>query len=153
MEAVTNRQARYDYELLEKYEAGLVLRGHEVKSVKAGQINLTGSYITVKHGERPELFLINANISKYKAAGTLPDYSPTRSRKLLLNRREILSILNKIKAQSLTIVPTRVYTRNNRVKVEFALARGKKLFDKRQSIKEREGKREVSRALKTTTRG
>ena len=147
MPTTINRQATYDYEILDKYEAGLVLLGHEVKAVRNGQINLRGAYVTVKSHPKEALYLINANISKYKHAGSLPDYDPRRSRKLLLHQSEIRSLIGKLQQKGLTLVPLRVYTKNNRIKLEFGLGRGKKKIDKRETIKNREVDRQIRRAL------
>lgn len=142
----TNKRAKFDYELLEKYEAGLSLRGHEVKSAKSGHISLKGSFVTVKGAE---LFLTNATITPYKFAGDLKNYDPTRPRKLLLKKSEINSLIGKIKAEGLTLVPIRVYTKKRLLKLEFAVGKGKKRFDKRETIKKRESGRKAQRALKS----
>jgi len=148
MKKVINKKAKFDYDILDKFEAGLVLTGPEVKSVKAGQINLKGSYITIKHKPKTEVFLINAHISKYKPAGLQPDYEPTRSRKLLLHKKEINKLIGKMKEKGLTIVPLSVYTKHNRIKLEFGIGRGKKKFEKKETIKKRETKRKIERAMK-----
>lgn len=142
-----NKKAPFDYEILEKYEAGLVLTGSEVKSVKSGKISLKESFVTVKGSE---LYLTNANIHKYEFAGKLTSYDPTRSRKLLLKKSEIKSLIGKVRTQGLTLVPLRVYTKRRLVKLEFALGKGKKAFDKRSSIAKRESNRKIERALKRT---
>lgn len=139
-----NRRAGYDYELLDRYEAGLILSGSEVKSIKTGHISLKGSFVTFK-GE--ELFLTNANIPLYKFAGNLKNYDPTRPRKLLIKKSEIKSLIGR-KASGLTLVPIRVYTKKRFIKLEFALAKGKKKFDKRQDIAKKEAKRKTERTLK-----
>ena len=146
-----NKKALFNYEVLDKYEAGIVLSGHEVKSVKNGQINLKGSYVTIgiePSSQKPALLLMNANISLYKHAGSMPYYDPERPRKLLVHKKELNSLIGKTKEKGLTIVPISVYTKNNLIKVEFALARGKKLHDKRESIKKRDIEREIGRKLK-----
>lgn len=140
-----NRRAGYDYELLDRYEAGLILSGPEVKSIKTGHISLRGSFVTLK-GE--ELFLTNANIPLYKFAGNLKNYDPVRPRKLLVKKSEIKSLIGKVKASGLTLVPISVYTKKRFIKLEFALAKGKKKFDKRQDIAKKEAKRKAERALK-----
>lgn len=140
-----NKRASFDYEILDKYEAGLVLMGTEVKSVKSGHMSLKGSFVSVKNSE---LFLTNALIPLYKFSSVKTDYDPTRSRKLLLKKKEIRSIIGKKAIQGLTLVPIRVYIRGNLVKMEFALAKGKKKFDKRKSIAERESKVRIGRALR-----
>ncbi len=140
-----NKYAKFSYDLLENFEAGIVLSGQETKSVKMGQINLKGSYVSVKNGE---IYLINAHISPYKHAGKLPDYDPVSPRKLLLRKKEIRYLIGKIQEKGLTLVPIKVYTEHNRVKLEIALAKGKKLIDKRETIKKREQDRNIRRMLK-----
>lgn len=142
---VINRRAKYDYTILEKFEAGLVLAGHEVKSAKKGHMSLKGSYVTINE---KEAWLINAFISPYQPKNTPEDYDPARSRKLLLHKKEINSLIGKKKQKGLTLVPLRVYTKHNRVKLEFALGQGKRKIDKREKIKQRETKRSIDRALK-----
>lgn len=144
-----NKRARYDYEILEKIEAGLVLTGPEVKSVRLGNISLKGAYVTLKtSGKTPEAWLINAHISAYKPAGEQLNYDPERSRKLLLNKKEINYIIGKKQEQGLTIIPLSVYNRNSKIKLGIGLARGKKKHEKRESIKKREADRKIRRALK-----
>lgn len=140
-----NKRANFDYTLSDKYEAGIVLRGHEVKSVKTGHISLKEAFVTV-HEE--ELYLTNANIPLYKQAGNLESYDPTRSRKLLLRKREIRHLIGKIKEEGLTLVPIRVYTKKHLLKLEFAVGKGKKKLDKRQSIQSREETRRIQRAFR-----
>lgn len=141
-----NPRAKFDYEFLETYEAGIVLFGHEVKSVKTGHISLKGAFVTASGGE---LFLTNAMIPLYPHAGNVPDYNPTRSRKLLVSKREIRTLFGKNKTAGLTMVPIRVYNKGKHIKVAFALARGKKEYDKRQTIKKRDADRTIARALRT----
>jgi len=140
-----NRRVTYDYEILEKYEAGIVLAGYEVKAIKTGHINLAGSYVTLKDNEA---YLINAYIPPYQPKNTPPDYEPTRSRKLLLHKSEIKSLIGKVKQKGLTLVPLRVYTKKRKIKLEFALAKGKRKIDKRQKIIERETKRKIDRIMR-----
>lgn len=140
-----NRQARHEYEILETYEAGVVLTGPEVKSAKAGQISLRGSYVTIKD---EAAWLLNCHIAPYRPANLGAGYDPTRSRKLLLRREELSSLIGKSKAAGQTLVPLSLYTKRGLVKVQLALVRGKKLHDKRRTIKEREVRREVARALR-----
>jgi SsrA-binding protein len=140
-----NKRAGFDYELLDRYEAGLVLSGQEVKSVKTGHISLKGSFVTLKGSE---LYLTNALIPLYPFAGPRPDYDPTRPRKLLAKKSEIRSLIGKVRVQGLTLVPLRVYTKRKLLKLEFAVGKGKKAFDKRQSIAKREAKRSIGRALR-----
>jgi len=140
-----NKKANFDYTLTDKYEAGMVLRGHEVKSVKTGHISLKEAFVTI-HEE--ELYLTNANIPLYKHAGNIPNYEPTRSRKLLLRKREIRHLIGKIKEEGLTLVPIRVYTKKHLLKLEFAVGKGKKKIDKRQAIQAREEKRRIQRRFR-----
>lgn len=144
-----NKKANFDYELLEKYEAGLALLGHEVKAVRAGQVSLKGSFISLrtKNG-KTELYLIGCQISPYKQAGPLPDYNQTRERKLLLKKEEISKLLGKKQTEGLTLIPLQIYTKHSFLKLEFAVARGKKKYDKREAIK----KREVDRNLRSLTK-
>lgn len=145
----TNKKANFDYEILDKYEAGLVLLGHEVKAVKAGQVSLKGSFISprTKNGQT-ELYLINCQISPYKHAGVMPEYNQRRERKLLLRRQEISHLLGKKQAEGLTLIPLKIYTNRSFLKLEFAVARGKKKYDKRETIK----KRETDRRLRSLTK-
>lgn len=145
-----NKRANFDYETLDKYEAGLVLFGHEVKSVRQGNVSLAGSYVTFKAGPNgmPEAFLINAHISLYKHASTIEGYDPTRSRKLLLKSRDIEHLLGKKKEQGLTLIPLRIYTKGSFLKLELAVARGKKTHDKREDLKKKDLDREKRRILK-----
>jgi len=142
---VTNKKAQYQYEFLEKFKAGIVLKGQEVKSIKGGRMTLGGSFVVLKENE---VFLIGANIPPYQPKNAPPDYEPQRSRKLLLKKLEIKKLIGKAKQKGLTIVPLRVYTERGKIKVEFGIARGKKKFDKREKIKKREVEREIKRALK-----
>lgn len=140
-----NKRGLFDYDILEKFEAGLVLQGYEVKSVKNGGVQLKGSYVTFHNGRA---YITNMHISAYKPAGPLPDYNPTASRHLLLRKKQIRYLRGKSEEKGLTIIPTKVYTKNRLVKVEVAVARGRKTFDKREVIKKREIKREIERAKK-----
>jgi SsrA-binding protein len=140
-----NKRAGFDYDISERFEAGLVLRGFEVKSVKTGHISLKGSFVTVKDNE---LFLTNANIPLYKHAGAIANYDPTRPRKLLLKRAEISKLIGKYRAEGLTLVPVRVYTRRGLLKLEFGVGKGRKKYDKRDVIRKREAGRKIHRALK-----
>jgi SsrA-binding protein len=142
-----NKKARYDYEILETFEAGIVLSGQETKSAKAGQVSLASAYVVVD--SHRNLYLLNATISAYKMAGSLPDYDPGHSRKLLLHRKEIDYLAGKIQQSGLTIVPLSLYTKHNKIKLEIALAKGKKKYDKRQTIRERDDQRTIQRLLKT----
>jgi len=147
-----NRRSSYDYEILETYEAGLVLFGFEVKAIKTGRVSLTGSFVTAKN---KELFLTNALIPPYQAANIPIDYNQTRPRKLLMKKSEISSLIGKLKAKGLTLVPIRLYTKKNtlrgaqgKIKLEFAVAKGKRKIDKRETIKKREFEREKEREFK-----
>ncbi len=140
----TNRKARHDYFIDETYEAGIVLTGTEIKSVRAGRVNLRDSYVQVKNGE---LWLIDTHIAPYKQAGH-GGHEPKRPRKLLMQRREINRLQGKVQEKGYTIVPLRLYLKNNKwAKVEIALARGKRLYDKRQAIRKHDAQREMERAL------
>ena len=141
---VDNRKARHDYFLVEKFEAGIVLVGTEVKSLRAGRVNLKDSYAQIDDGE---LYLYNMHISPYEH-GSFSNVDPTRKRKLLMHKREIMRLLGKVKEKGLTLVPTKLYFSNGRVKVEIALAQGKKLHDKRATQKEKDAKREIDKAMK-----
>lgn len=144
-----NRKARHDYAILDTYEAGLVLTGSEIKSVRAGQVVLQDGYATVRNDE---LWLENAHISTYDQA-SMANHEPRRSRKLLLHRREINRILSRLREKGLTLVPLRLYLKNNRAKVELGLARGKRQFDKRSSLKEKDAQRQIDRAISNQRRG
>jgi len=141
-----NRKVRFNYEILEKYETGIELLGTEVKSVRGGQMSLEGAFVIVRGGEA---FLINANIPSYQPKNAPKDYDPLRNRKLLLTKKEITELAGSEKNKSLTIVPISVYNKNRKIKVEIALVKGKKKFDKRETIKKRDTDREIRRTLKT----
>jgi SsrA-binding protein len=140
-----NKRASFDYDISEKFEAGLVLRGYEVKSVKTGHISLKGSFVTVK---KNELYLTNANIPLYKHAGAIANYNPTAPRKLLLHKREIAYLIGKSRTEGLTLVPIRVYTKRGLLKLEFGIGKGRKKHDKRSVIQKRESDRKIARATK-----
>ena len=125
-----NRKARYDYHLRDRYEAGVVLQGTEVKAIRAGRFNLTDSYAQITDGEA---FLIDAHIGPY-AHGNIENHEPKRKRKLLLHRREIIKLERSIRSKGMTIVPTRAYFSNGKVKLELAVAMGKQIYDKRDKI-------------------
>ncbi len=139
-----NKKAWFDYEILEKYEAGLVLTGSEVKSIRNGSANLKNSYISFRGDEA---FLQNAHISEYQAS-SYNNHSPERLRKLLLHRKEINKLMGRVQEKHLSCIPLKLYFKRGKVKVEIGLGRGKKQHDKRQSIKRKELDRELSRALK-----
>lgn len=140
-----NKRANFDYEISDKYEAGLVLSGPEVKSVKMGHISLKESFVTLKG---MELFLTNAHITPYKQAGEIKGYNPTQPRKLLLKKSEIKHLAGKVRIQGLTLVPISVYTKKRLVKLCFGLGKGKKKYDKRDDISKREVERNIRRELK-----
>jgi SsrA-binding protein len=142
-----NKKAKFNYEFLEKYEAGLVLFGHEVKSIKTGHISLKGAFVTIHNNE---LYLTNALIPLYQHAGNITNYDPNRSRKLLVKKSEIRSLIGKKAQTGLTMVPIRVYTKRNLIKLEFALAKGKTKYDKRDTIKKRDTNRNIARALRSS---
>jgi SsrA-binding protein len=140
-----NRRARYDYELLDRFEAGIVLTGTEVKSLRQGRASLGQAYAEVRDGEA---WLMNASIATYDQ-GNIANHEPERPRKLLLHRGEIASLLGKVRERGFTLVPTRLYFKDGRAKVELALARGKERHDKRRDIARREADRQIERALRT----
>jgi SsrA-binding protein len=146
-----NKKAGFDYEFLEKFEAGIVLTGQEVKSIRQGQASLAGAFVFLDR--KGEAYLTNAQIPPFKFAGPLPSYDPKRSRKLLLRQKELNYLIGKLKQSGLTVIPISLYTKDSKIKLEFALARGKKKADKRQTIKEKETKRDIDRALKQKFRG
>ena len=144
-----NRRARHDYHLLEKLEAGIALTGTEIKSLRDGQVTLQRAFAELRGGG--EAYLVGAHISEY-AQGNLQNHDPDRDRKLLLHRKEIDSLLGKTRERGLTLVPTRMYFKDGRVKVEIALARGKEARDKRRDLVERDAQRQIERALKDRRR-
>ncbi len=169
-----NKRAHYDFDILETFDAGLVLTGSEVKAVKNGHIKIVEAYITLKNTSLPakkqpatkkekkvtmsartktELYLTNAYISRYKPAGPDLSYDPTRPRKLLLHKKEIATLAGKKTQKGLTMVPLKVYTSRALVKVTFGLARGKKKYDKRQALKEREIKKRITSVLRQGDEG
>lgn len=141
---ITNKRAYFDYSIGEKFEAGISLTGAEVKSVKAGHLSLNESFVQVKNGEA---WLFNALISPYPSADNR-GYDPTRSRKLLLHKNEILKLQQQTKEKGLTVVPISCYTKANKIKLEIALAKGKKTYEKRESLKRKDIAKEVERQLK-----
>ncbi|MEI7777709.1 MAG: SsrA-binding protein SmpB [bacterium] len=142
----TNRKAHFNYEVLEKIEAGIELLGFEVKSVKAGKVTLDGSHVTIR-GQ--EAYLIGVTISPFQPNNTPKEYDTSRNRRLLLTKKELLALEQSEAHKGLTIVPISMYSKNRKIKVEIAIVRGKKIFDKRDSIKKRDGKREIERTLKS----
>jgi SsrA-binding protein len=140
-----NRKARHDYNLFEKFEAGIVLTGTEVKSLRAGGATLQQAYADLRNGE---LWLVGAHIAEY-GAGNIANHEPERERKLLLHRREIESLHGKVREKGMTLIPTRLYFKNGRAKVELAIASGKETRDKRRDIAKRDADRQIERALKS----
>ncbi len=140
-----NRKARHDFELLDRYEAGIVLTGTEVKSLRNGGATLQQAYADVRG---TEVWLVGAHIAEY-TAGNIANHEPDRDRKLLLHRREIESLIGKVRERGLTLVPTRMYFKDGRAKVEIALGRGKERRDKRRDLAKRDADRQIERALKS----
>lgn len=140
----TNRKARHEYQFHDTFEAGLVLMGTEIKSIRAGRVSLQEGFVVF---EGNEAWLVNVHIAPYDPASR-QNHEPRRRRKLLLHRREIDRLASRVQEKGYTVVPTRLYLKDGRAKVEIALARGKKLYDKRQTIAKRDSKRQVERALK-----
>jgi len=141
-----NKKAYFDYEILEKFEAGLVLIGQEVKSIRNGKINLSGSYVVFKNNE-PNL--IGAKIPPYQVKNAPADYNSERLRKLLLNKKEIDYLAGKVNEKGFSLIPLKVYDKGGRIKLEFGLAKGKKKFNKKETIKKRDVKRDIDRELKS----
>lgn len=139
-----NRKARHDYHILDRFEAGIALTGTEVKSLRAGNATLKDSYVDVDKGE---MHLVGAYIAPYEQ-GNIFNHEPERKRKLLMHKREILRLQSTVVEKGLTLVPLRLYFKNGKVKVEIGLVKGKQTVDKRQTIKERDAKREIERAMK-----
>jgi SsrA-binding protein len=140
-----NKKAKFEYEILDTFEAGLMLLGHEVKSARAGSMSLRGAYVTIARGDA---WLIGAHIARYPQAGPQPEYDPERSRKLLLHKREIAKLAGKLEQKGLTLVPISAYTKGSKIKISFGLARGKKQFEKKETLKRRDVDREIRRSLK-----
>ncbi len=140
----TNKKAFHDYNILETYEAGLVLKGTEVKAIREGNVNLRDSYIRIEDGEA---YIIGMHVGHYKPAGK-HQHDFTRKRKLLLHKREILKLMGKIQEKGLTVIPTKLYLKNGKIKLEIALAKGKAKYEKREAIRERDMKRELQKKFK-----
>jgi SsrA-binding protein len=140
----TNRKAHHNYAIIETFEAGIVLLGSEIKSVRESHVNLGAAYVRAEHGE---LWLVGAHIAQYEAASYMA-HEPTRPRKLLMHRKEIRILLSNLAEKGLTIVPLSMYFKEHKVKLEIGLGRGKKLYDKRETIMRRENAREMERTLK-----
>ena len=140
----TNRKARHQYQFYDTYEAGLVLRGSEIKSIRAGRVSLQEGFVTFEGGEA---WLVNVHIAPYDPASR-QNHDPRRRRKLLLHRREIDRLAGRVQEKGFTVVPTKLYLKDGRAKVEIALVRGKKQYDKRQTLAKRDSKRRIERAIK-----
>lgn len=141
-----NKRATYDYDIAERIVAGIVLAGHEVKSVKAGHISLKGSFIAIKSAEA---YLVGAHITQYKHSANIKDYDPVQSRKILLHRRQIDQIIGAIQSQGMTVVPIAVGIERGLIKVEIGIGRGKKRYDKRETIKKRDMLRDAGRDIRS----
>ncbi|MBX0326417.1 SsrA-binding protein SmpB [Oscillochloris sp. ZM17-4] len=144
-----NRKAHHDYAIEETYEAGIVLTGSEIKSVRAGRVNLRGSYARIF---KDELYLYDSHISPYEQSGTYFNHEPTRPRKLLMHRREISRLDGLVRQKGLTIVPLKIYFKGRRAKLELGVARGKKNYDKREDIAKRDAQRDIERVMKSRNR-
>ncbi|OGO32292.1 MAG: SsrA-binding protein [Chloroflexi bacterium RBG_16_54_18] len=144
----TNRKARHEYFLLEQYEAGIALRGSEIKSIRLGQISLAEAYVNI---DGREAWLMDAHIAPYEQAG-IYNHEPRRPRKLLLHRKQITELWNTVRQKGVTVIPLRVYLKRGRAKVEIAVAKGKKLYDKRQDIAKKDMQRELERETSRRTR-
>jgi SsrA-binding protein len=140
-----NRQARFQFEILETYEAGIELAGTEVKSIRAGKVNLRDGFARIRNGE---VLLMNVHISPHQMTNQVFNHDPRRTRKLLMHRQEIRKLIGKVEQKGLTLVPLKMYLKRGWVKVDLGLARGKKLHDKRDDLKQRQDKREMERAMK-----
>ena len=140
-----NRQARYLYEILETYEAGIELKGTEVKSIRQGKVNLRDGYALIRN---EEVWLYNVHISPHETTNQVFNHDPRRTRKLLLHRQEIRKLIGKVEQKGLTLVPLKMYLKRGKVKINIALGKGKKLHDKREDLKRKQAKRDVERALK-----
>ncbi|GAB4548270.1 MAG: SsrA-binding protein SmpB [Anaerolineales bacterium] len=141
----TNRKASFEFFLLEKFEAGIVLQGSEIKSIRAGQVSIQEAYVDT---DGHEAWLLEAHIAPYEQAGKYFNHDPKRKRKLLLHKKQIRELWSNVRIKGMTIVPTRVYFKDGRAKVEIALAKGKKAFDKRATIAKRDDAREKERAMR-----
>tara|TARA_B110000014_G_scaffold237349_1_gene203224 strand:+ start:186 stop:656 length:471 start_codon:yes stop_codon:yes gene_type:complete len=142
-----NRKAHFNYSFKEFYEAGLVLNGSEVKSIRAGKVNIGESYA---YDNRGEIFLVNSNIQSYKQS-SYNDHNPTRNRKLLLNKKEINKLIGRINREGFTLIPTKMYFKKGKIKIEIAVAKGKKEYDKRHTKKDRDWNREKARIFRKTS--
>ncbi len=143
-----NKKAYFNYEILERFEAGISLNGQEVKSIKSGRINLAGAYVVIRGGEA---YLLGANVPPYQPKNAPADYNPERSRKLLLKKAEINYLIGKTKQKGLTTIPLRVYNIRGKIKLEFGLGKGKREIDKRETIRKRETEREIRRVFRKSS--
>lgn len=141
---IVNRKAKYDYEIFDTYEAGIVLKGTEIKAIRSGKANLKDSYGIIKNGE---IFLLNMHISQYEN-GNIFNHDETRTRKLLLHKKEIKKIKNSLEIQGYTLVPLKLYSKSNKAKILLGIARGKKTYDKREAIKKKDMLRNIQKELK-----
>ena len=144
MTEISNKKAYFDYEILETYETGIVLTGTEIKSIREGNVNLKDSYGVIRNNE---IYLLNMHISEYKE-GNIFNHEEKRTRKLLLHKKEILKIKDKVALEGITLVPLKLYFKKNKVKIILGIAKGKKIYDKRQSIKKRDTEREIRKQFK-----
>ena len=142
----SNRKAGFEYTLLERFEAGISLQGSEIKSIRAGQISIQEAYVDVQEGK--EAWLVEAHIAPYEQAGTHFNHDPKRKRRLLLHKKQITELWNNVRIKGMTIVPTKVYFKDGRAKIEIALAKGKKAYDKRATIAKRDEARDKERAMR-----
>ncbi|KKW61683.1 SsrA-binding protein SmpB [Mycoplasma capricolum] len=142
---VKNKKAYFNYEIIQTYQAGIVLNGPEIKSIRNHDVSINEAFVLIR---KKEIYILNMNVKKYQFANYIKGLEETRTRKLLLHKREIIKILNKIKQENLTIIPIKLYFKNDYVKLEIALAKGKKLHDKRQTIKKRDTERKELRDYK-----
>lgn len=149
-----NKRANFDYEISETFEAGLVLYGHEVKTMKNNKISLKGAFVTIKQSgtKTPEAYLTNCHIPKYAKANNLINLNPDRPKKLLLKKKQIAYLIGKKKEKGLTLVPLRIYTNSNLLKLEFGIGHGKKKYDKREVVKKRDVDRNIRTLVKTAHR-
>ena len=141
---ILNRKARYDYEIEDTYEAGIVLTGTEIKSIREGKVNIKDSYAIIRNNE---IYLLNTHISTYKE-GNIFNHEEDRTRKLLLHKKEIYKIRDKVEKEGYSLVPVKLYLKDGRAKILLGIARGKKLYDKRQSLKEKDIKREMEKNIR-----
>lgn len=145
----SNKKAFHDYSIEESFEAGLALAGHEVKSIRAGNVSLNGAFVTIRNGQA---YLRNGYIGKYKQASNLEGYDEARERKLLIKKSELERLAGKTKEKGLTLIPLEIYTKRSWIKLKVGLGRGKKQYDKRDSIRKKEDKRKIDRMIRTRTK-